>query len=73
MRPGKALVSGTMDLEIWPHPTEEERRAIIEALAADEPLRPDAYRSRWRASGLDDLRDDAAAEDSGGDPRVVET
>ena len=70
--PGKALVSGAVDVEIWPSPTEEERRAIIEALGVDEPVRPDAYRSRWRASGFDDLRHDATAEDSGGDPRVVE-
>lgn len=55
-----------------PVPSDEERRAILEALAAAESSGPDVYQSRWRASGLDDLRGDAAAEDPGGDPRVVE-
>ena len=65
-------MSGAVDVEIWPNPTDEERRAIIAALGADEPLRPCTYASRWHASGLDDLRDDAAAEDARGDARVVE-
>ena len=58
---------------IFPEPTEAERRAILEALAETKSDVPDAYRSRWRDSGLDDLRSDASTEDSGGDPRVVET
>ena len=61
-----------MDVEILPEPTEDERRAILEAIAATQTAGPDAYRSRWRDSGLDDLRGDAATEDPGRDPRVVE-
>ena len=60
-----------MDLEITPEPTAEERRAILAALDGS-PAVPAAYLSRWRASALDDLRDGALAEQSGGDPGVVE-
>jgi hypothetical protein len=70
--PRRGFSLSAVDVQIWPHPTDEERRAIIEALCGGEAVRADAYRSRWRASGLDDLRDDPAAEDSRGDPRVVE-
>ena len=60
-----------MVVDIAPEPSEDERRAILAAL---EPTRfvPAAYASRWRASALDDLRDGALAEQSGGDARVVE-
>ena len=60
-----------MRVEIKPEPDEDERRAILGALEADDsPGSP--YASRWRASGLDDLRDGALAEDGGGDAGVVE-
>ena len=52
-------------------PTETERLAIVEALLAPE-AGPAAYRSRWRAAGLTELGDGAVAEESGGDPGVVE-
>ena len=60
-----------MTFEITPEPSAEERRAILEALEA-AATRPPAYDSRWRASALDDLRDGALAEESGGDAGVVE-
>ena len=60
-----------MTVEITPEPSEQERRAILEALEAAS-RRPPAYESRWRASALDDLRDGALAEESGGDSGVVE-
>lgn len=60
-----------MELEITPEPSEAERKAILASLDGDD-LRQDAYSSRWRESGLDDLRGDASAEDSGRDARVVE-
>jgi len=60
-----------MPMEITPEPTEDERRAILAALAAAERL-PAAYASRWRASALDDLRDGALAQERGSDPGVVE-
>ena len=60
-----------MNVEIKPEPSVEERRAILEALRA-VGTRPPAYESRWRASALDDLRDGALAEESGGDSGVVE-
>src|SRR5205823_4420132 len=62
---GRALIRNSVDVEIWPQPSDDERRAILAALGASAPTGPDAYRSRWRDSGLDDLRDDAAAEDAG--------
>ena len=60
-----------MELEITPEPTDAERQAILASLDGAE-LRPDGYSSRWRESGLDDLRGDASAEDAGRDARVVE-
>jgi hypothetical protein len=60
-----------VELEITPEPSEAERQAILASLDGGG-LRPDAYGSRWRDSGLDDLRGDASAEDAGGDARVVE-
>jgi hypothetical protein len=60
-----------MPIEITPEPSEDERRAILAALAAAEAV-PAAYTSRWRASALDDLRDGALAEQGRGDPGVVE-
>jgi hypothetical protein len=58
-------------IEITPEPDEDERRAILAALAAAEAT-PGAYTSRWRASALADLRDGALAEESGSDAGVVE-
>jgi hypothetical protein len=60
-----------MPIEITPEPNEDERRAILAALAAAETV-PAAYTSRWRASALDDLRDGALAQERGSDPGVVE-
>jgi hypothetical protein len=54
-----------------PEPNEDERRAILAALAAAE-AQPGAYTSRWRASALADLRDGALAEERGSDARIVE-
>ena len=60
-----------MPIEITPQPSEDERRAIVAALADAEAV-PPAYSSRWRASALDDLRDGTLAEQRRSDPRVVE-
>jgi hypothetical protein len=60
-----------VELEITPEPSDAERQAILASLDG-AGLRPEAYASRWRESGLDDLRGDASAEDAGRDPRVVE-
>jgi hypothetical protein len=60
-----------VELEITPEPSDAERQAILASLDG-AGLRPEAYASRWRESGLDDLRGDASAEDAGCDPRVVE-
>jgi hypothetical protein len=57
-----------VELEIVPEPSEEERRAILAALAAGDAGAPSAW---WQA-GLDDLRDGALAEQAGGDAGVVE-
>jgi hypothetical protein len=40
--------------EIRPEPTEDERRAILAALAEEEPHKPEAYRSRWREAALEE-------------------
>jgi hypothetical protein len=58
-------------IEITPEPDEDERRAILAALAGAE-ARPAAYTSRWRAAALADLGDGALAEESGSDAGVVE-
>jgi hypothetical protein len=55
-----------MEPEIRPEPTEEERRAILAALAADAPVEPEAYRSRWREAALEEgFMEDAPAEPGG--------
>jgi hypothetical protein len=52
-----------MELQIRPEPTDEERRAILAALAGDAPPEPDAYGSRWRRAALEEgVVDDASAE-----------
>jgi hypothetical protein len=43
-----------MEPLIRPEPSEEERQAILAALAAAEPLRPAVYESRWRAAALEE-------------------
>jgi hypothetical protein len=43
-----------MEPLIRPEPTEEERRAILAALAEAEPQRPAAYGSRWREAALEE-------------------
>jgi hypothetical protein len=68
--PPRALISG-VEAEITPEPSEEERKAILAAIEGGSEL-PRPYRSAWRAAALDDLRDDALAEERGGDPGVVE-
>jgi hypothetical protein len=40
--------------EIRPEPTDDERRAILAALAEEEPRGPEAYRSRWREAALEE-------------------
>jgi hypothetical protein len=60
-----------VNVEITPEPSAEERRAILDALAESNG-RPGPYESRWRASGLAELRDGALAEESGSDAGVVE-
>jgi len=39
---------------IRPKPTEDERRAILAALAEAEPRRPAAHESRWRRAALEE-------------------
>jgi hypothetical protein len=39
---------------IRPEPTEDERRAILAALAQAEPRRPAVYASRWRRAALEE-------------------
>ncbi|MEX0674028.1 MAG: hypothetical protein WD981_04975 [Gaiellaceae bacterium] len=43
-----------MDAEIVPEPSDDEREALLAALAAGDELlaRPPAYRSPWRLAGL---------------------
>ena len=43
-----------MEPLIRPEPTDEERRAILAALAEAEPRRPAVYESRWREAALED-------------------
>jgi hypothetical protein len=43
-----------MEPLIRPEPSEEERRAILAALAEAEPCRPAVYESRWRAAALEE-------------------
>lgn len=60
-----------MNLDITPEPSEDERRAIVDALQAMRAL-PAAYESRWRAAALADLGDGPLAEERGRDSGVVE-
>jgi len=60
-----------VDVEITPEPSDAERQAILASLDGAVSC-PDPYVSRWRESGLDDLRGDASAEDAGRDARIVE-
>ena len=43
-----------MEPLIRPEPTEDERRAILAALAQAEPRRPAVYESRWRRTALEE-------------------
>jgi hypothetical protein len=55
-----------MEPLIRPEPTEEERRAILAALAEAEPRTPAVYESRWRAAALEEgvsAAETAAASD----------
>jgi hypothetical protein len=58
-----------MALEISPEPSDEERKAILEALAEEEA--GTAPPSPWRAEGLGS-GGRAAAPESWGDPGIVE-
>jgi hypothetical protein len=47
--------------EIRPEPSEDERRAILLALAQDERSEPSLYRTRWREAAFEEgVADDAA-------------
>jgi hypothetical protein len=50
--------------EIRPQPTDDERRAILAALAEEQPHEPDGYRSRWREAALEE----AVSADPSSDP-----
>jgi predicted Zn-dependent peptidase len=55
-----------MEPVIRPEPTDEERRAILEALRADGPSEPSVYRSRWREAALEEgLEGEVPAEPGG--------
>jgi hypothetical protein len=43
-----------MEPLIRPEPTDDERRAILAALAEAEPRRPGVYESRWREAALEE-------------------
>jgi|GEM_PF-6809977 len=43
-----------MEPLIRPEPTEDERRAILAALAEGESRRPAVYESRWRRTALEE-------------------
>jgi hypothetical protein len=43
-----------MEPLIRPEPTEDERRAILAALAEGGPRRPPVYESRWRRVALEE-------------------
>ena len=43
-----------MEPLIRPGPSEDERRAILAALAEAEPRRPALYESRWRKAALEE-------------------
>jgi hypothetical protein len=58
-------------VEITPEPSEDERRAILEALRPKQAA-PAAYESRWRAAALVELGDDSFAQEGGRDAGVVE-
>jgi len=45
---------------IRPEPSEDERRAILAALAGVGPRRPAAYDSRWREAALEEGMADGA-------------
>jgi hypothetical protein len=62
-------LGAVVDVDITPEPSEQERRAILAALALE--ALPDGQ-SRWRESGFDELRGDALAQEPGGDAGVVE-
>jgi hypothetical protein len=49
-----------MDVEITPEPTEEERKAILEALEPEEGAAAQVP-SRWRAAGLGPADEDDQA------------
>lgn len=53
-----------MELEISPEPSPEERKALLEALAAllARDSRPAAYRSAWREHGIRENLEDADEE-----------
>ena len=50
-----------MDLVIEPEPDEEEREAILRALAEEPGASPDPYRSAWREAGVRDEPEEPAS------------
>jgi hypothetical protein len=52
---------------IRPEPTDDERRAILAALAEDEPRRPTVYDSRWRRAALEEGVSRDGVEEPAGD------
>ena len=54
-----------MEPLIRPEPTEDERRAILAALARAEPRRPAVYESRWRRAALEEGASRDAADEPG--------
>jgi hypothetical protein len=56
-----------MEPLIRPEPSEDERRAILAALAEAEPHRPAVYESRWREAALEEgVSGDGAEEPDDG-------
>ena len=53
-RPDGASRLLPVEPEIRPEPTSEERRAILAAVADEEPQGPPGYRSRWRETALEE-------------------
>jgi hypothetical protein len=51
-----------MEPLIRPEPSEDERRAILAALAEGGPRRPVVYESRWRLAALEEGASDDGAD-----------
>jgi hypothetical protein len=51
-----------VNLRIEPEPSEEEREAILRALAEERDPSPDPYASPWRRAGLRDELEELGEE-----------